>query len=55
MAWMVNDYPEPKEPERICHCPICGDECIEIYIRRVDHEILGCNMCIYEEYPEDYE
>ena len=50
----VNDYPEPyfkKAPQ----CPVCGDECEKVYIRRVDHTVVGCDQCLREEYADEAE
>ena len=39
----LTGYPDGKEPE-YPHCPVCGEECSEIY--RNDLEIVGCDECI---------
>lgn len=54
MAWMVSDYPEPPA-ERICKCPVCGDECEKLYVRKFDDEVLGCDVCVGWVYAEELE
>lgn len=35
--------PDGKDPV-YPKCPICGEDCCEVYIR--DEEIVGCDVCI---------
>lgn len=53
MAWGVYDYPEPDGAEKILHCPVCGDECETLYVRRIDNEVVGCDQCLREEYADE--
>lgn len=54
MAWGVSDYPEPKYSEfKPCYCPVCGDECDTLYIRRIDNEVVGCDQCIRSAYADE--
>lgn len=38
-------YPDGKEPNAP-HCPICKQECEEIYRDR-DNAIVGCDICLH--------
>ena len=52
MSWGVHDYPEPDEvPE--AHCPVCGNICDKVYVQ--DGEIIGCNECVDEDDPDNYD
>lgn len=44
-------YPDGREPEYPI-CPICGEEC-EIIYKNKDRSIIGCDMCISQEYAEN--
>lgn len=39
-------YPEP-EPDPV-RCPVCGDECIRVFIRYADGEVIGCDACAFD-------
>lgn len=44
-------YGTPEWP----HCPVCGDECSEIY-RDHDGDVIGCDCCVLDEtHAEDVE
>ena len=51
MAWMVHDYPEPRDEDRGAVCPVCDRACYKIFRRGL--EILGCEECIEEVDADD--
>lgn len=44
--WGHQDNPFPPDEPRRPHCPVCGEECEQMYKR--GNEILGCDNCIVE-------
>jgi len=40
-SWMYNPY---EDVENV-HCPICDEECEEVYINRAG-DVVGCDVCM---------
>ena len=46
MAWMIHDYPSPRERQNDDPiCPVCKQICDSVQ-RGEDGEIKGCNNCL---------
>lgn len=49
MGWGVMDYPgEPPVKRPVPVCPVCGQECEEVYLN-LNGEVVFCNNCIDKE------
>lgn len=41
------------KPEEKYYCPICGEEVFESVYVMADGDVVGCENCIQNKYPED--
>ena len=50
---MYEDWLNPPEDPEPVHCPVCDQECDEIYFNR-DGDVIGCDMCISTQSAADW-